>query len=241
MKRIILILSILVFSTSYSLSQQLEDVGAGVIDFLLRNPKTANKMNSTETVALDIIGDLLKTQSQRKHQLKYASESRSQITINSNDGRQAQFVKDESGKVYVIIEGVISPVAEQLVNQAKNLEKEYYENYSNGTIKTDRFCGLWVNADKNTRGVTKFFIRKENDEFIIQMWGKCHPRDCYWGTTNANIQPQLNAIWNQGYCEETQLFEIFDNGNKIKLSTATHYTDNSERADQVFVYYFIRL
>ena len=85
MKRIILIFTLVLISSHFSFSQKIEDVGAGVIDFLLRNPKTANKMNSTETIALDIIGDLLKTQSERKYQLEYASAGSNQITINSND------------------------------------------------------------------------------------------------------------------------------------------------------------
>ena len=103
---------------SNSYSQKIEDLGAGVIDFLLRNPKTANKMNDSESIALDIIRDLLKTEGERKHEIEYATAGRNQITINANDGRQAQFVRNEQGKVFLLVDGVIYPIAQELVNEA---------------------------------------------------------------------------------------------------------------------------
>ncbi|MBL7148278.1 MAG: hypothetical protein ISS82_05625 [Nanoarchaeota archaeon] len=118
------LLAIPIFSvatTFNSFSQKFEEVGAGVIDFLLENPKTADKMKPSEGVALEIISDLLKTQGQRKHEIEYAIAGKDQITINTNDGRQAQFVKDESGNIFLVVEGVIHPIAKELINQASNI------------------------------------------------------------------------------------------------------------------------
>jgi len=98
-----------------------KQVTAAVIDFLLRNPKTADKMKTHEKIALDIIGDLLTTQDQREHELGYATAGRSQLTINTTDSRQAQFVKDESGNIYLVLDGVVHPIAQELVNQARNI------------------------------------------------------------------------------------------------------------------------
>ncbi|MFX0139865.1 MAG: hypothetical protein ACFFDN_39860 [Candidatus Hodarchaeota archaeon] len=108
---------------SYQESKKIKPktVATAVIEFLLRNPKTADKMNPTEQIALDIIGDLLKTQDQREHEIEYATAGRGQLTINTTDGRQAQFVRDESGNIYLVMDGVIHPIAQELVNQARSL------------------------------------------------------------------------------------------------------------------------
>lgn len=116
--KIIYLLSVLTFLTQISFAQIIEDVGAGVIDFLLRNPTTANRMNTSEAVALDIIGDLLTTSSVRKHELKYATAGSNKIVINNNDNRNAELVKDVHGRVYLLVDGTIYPISEELVQQA---------------------------------------------------------------------------------------------------------------------------
>lgn len=110
---------LLFLSVSSSLfSQNIEDLTAAGIDFLLRNPKTANKMDPGAAVALDIIGDLFKSQSERKFQLEYANANRDQIIVNTSNGKQAQLVKNENGKVFLLVDGVIYPISQELVNQA---------------------------------------------------------------------------------------------------------------------------
>ena len=109
MNKISVIIACLLITSTSLFSQSDKDVAAGVIDFLLRTPKTANKLNTTEKVALDIISDLLKVESARQHQLEYASSSSDRIVINTNDGRQAQFVKDQNGNIYILVDGEIYP------------------------------------------------------------------------------------------------------------------------------------
>jgi len=98
-----------------------ETVAAGVIDFLLGNPKTANLMNPTQQLALGIVGNLFATQGQRKHEIDYATAGKSQMIINTNDGRQAQFVRDPSGNVYIVMNNTIYPVSPELINQARGI------------------------------------------------------------------------------------------------------------------------
>jgi len=118
MKRIpTVFLIISLFSMSYT--QKIEDVGAGVIEFLLRNPQTANRMNQTQSVALEIIGDLFRVEGERKHKLEYASSGSNHITINTQDGNQAQFVETLSGEVFLLANGIIYPISQELINQAK--------------------------------------------------------------------------------------------------------------------------
>lgn len=139
-------------ATSLNYSQEskkikTKTVAAAVIDFLLGNPKTADKMNPTQQIALGLIGDLLETQGQREHELDLATAGRDQLIINTTDGRQAQLVKDQSGNLYLVFEGVIYPLAQELVNQARNiptisrttlplydlkkLKRKYNSSYSN--------------------------------------------------------------------------------------------------------------
>jgi len=94
------------------------DVGSAVVKFLLGNPKRADRMSTDQRLALDILSDLLSTEGQRQHQLNYAAASRNQITINTQGGGQAQLVRNEAGGVFLLVEGVIYPIATELVNQA---------------------------------------------------------------------------------------------------------------------------
>lgn len=220
MKRITLILIFLTFTASISFSQNLENVGAGVIDFLLRNPKTANKMNTTETVALDIIGDLLKTESQRKHQLQYASAGRNQVTINLNDGRQAQFVKSENGKVFLLIDGVIYPIATELVNQAKGIETNVSSNTS---YNSKSFDLNKLNTDYNSSNTYYFRIKtaipfkwvQDLDEngFIEFNEIKQIKKQFY---DNENFQILVNYETNNN-CNENLILTIIDDysGNQL--------------------------
>ena len=97
-------------------SQTWENIGAGVLDFLRKNPSTNKNMSPGGEIAVEIISDLLKTESQRKHELKYASSSANQITVNTNQGERMQFVKNEAGKVFVLFNGIVYPISDELIN-----------------------------------------------------------------------------------------------------------------------------
>ena len=167
MKQIILIVLIAVFSSSSLYSQKIEDFGAGVIDFLLRNPKTANKMKAEEAIALDIIGDLLKTTSERKHQLEYASAGKNQITINTTDSRQAEFVKNEQGQVFLLMDGVVYPIAQELVYEAQGINQNQQtkiinsvNNYESSSLKN-----TYQKQMENKNEVLSMFSYKWHKDF----------------------------------------------------------------------------
>jgi tetratricopeptide (TPR) repeat protein len=133
----------MLFSTSFG--QKAEDVGAGVIDFLLSNPKTANKMNSTEASALNVLGNFLKTKSARDHELEVAKAGRNQyiennyykeessksvneptptstqiILNNKSSGQTATLVNDVNGNIYLLYNGTIYPISSELIELAIN-------------------------------------------------------------------------------------------------------------------------
>lgn len=124
MSRVALILTALLVSAPLAHAQRIEDIGAGVISFLLRNPKTADRMKADEKTALEILADLLRTEGQRKHELEYATSTRNQITIQTAAGQQASFVRDTNGTVFLLLDGVIYPIASELVSAAAHLPRE---------------------------------------------------------------------------------------------------------------------
>jgi len=76
----------------------------------------------------------------------------------------------------------------------------------------DKFVGLWLNNDAKTRGITKLQISENNEGFIAQAWGRCHPKDCDWGkvdiemftrSVNDKISRWGLATWRKQYAPTT--------------------------------------
>lgn len=141
MKKIkLLFIFIISFLWSFSLTAQIEEeVGAGVIEFLLSNPKTANRMNATDEAALNILGKLLRTQSNRKHELNVANTGKTQMVIQGENGSNATLVQDNSGNVYLLSNGTIYPLAQSLVNQAKE------QNYTMQEVSSSNLPAYNIN------------------------------------------------------------------------------------------------
>ncbi len=51
----------------------------------------------------------------------------------------------------------------------------------------NNFVGEWENTDPRTRGTTRVSIRLNGEILTAQVYGKCHPSDCDWGISQANI------------------------------------------------------
>lgn len=158
-------------------------------------------MNATETVALDIIGDLLKTESERKHQLEYANAGRNQITINTDDGRQAQFVKNEQGKIFLLVDGVVYPIAQNLVNEATGGIKQTYTNYTNTNSNAEEVEN-WINNPETVRYKETYYV-KSGGEFINNI--------------SQNLGIPKDYIGNENYMRLPKRFH--DNRVKIKAGT----------------------
>lgn len=141
MKTLALIISMTLF-WSISYSQELETLGAGVIDFLLTNPKTARQTNPTEAAALRVIGNLLSISAQRKHDLNVARTGRNEIVINSSKGDQATMYTDSQGNLYLLYNGTIHPISQSLISQAKG-------GYTQPTIKNSTLPSYNLSVLKN--------------------------------------------------------------------------------------------
>ena len=74
--------------------------------------------------------------------------------------------------------------------------------------------GNWVNADPNTRGITRISLRfvcqdqvlngqpyPPGPPWYVHLWGKCHPTDCNWGEVGAERlgSDHVYAYYDQGF------------------------------------------
>ncbi len=98
--------------------------------------------------------------------------------------------------------------------------------------------GEWINVDLRTRGLTRLSISKQGAGWAIAAWGKCHPKDCVWGSTvlaplGSSVDDfSLNqgfAIWNAGFATKYVTLE-FGNGH-LAADVITIFRDRSGRAN----------
>ncbi|MCP4217458.1 MAG: hypothetical protein GY765_22650 [bacterium] len=106
----------------------------------------------------------------------------------------------------------------------------------------NQFAGVWKNANPNSRGITKIFIRVNGADVTLQAWGNCHPKDCDWGTVRAlpyapnagsNIISEANAItaiFKPRFARKTVVIKRY-RGNQLEVNVYTHFKDNSNRTD----------
>jgi len=116
--------------------------------------------------------------------------------------------------------------------------------------------GSWVNPDINTRGITKAVFGEEcRDDshtvcsggicrttygvklvYTAQLWGKCHPTDCYWGKvdgvyTSANW---LRFYYDHGFAKRVVWGQIWSGGdNWLRLIVDTDFV-SPDRDDYRF-------
>jgi len=120
MNKLILIFLLLAVSFLPVGGQALETIGGGVADYLLSSPKTVNRMNADQQIALSIIGNLLKTAGERKHEINVAQAGKTEINLSTNTGQQLQLVMDQNGNVFAMSNGMIYPISSKVVDEAKN-------------------------------------------------------------------------------------------------------------------------
>ena len=119
MKKLILLLTMLLplFIVEVEAQVNSADAIGSALQFLTTNPSTANRMNSGEQVALNLVGRLFTKIGDRKHDLNVASQGQDQININYDSGT-ASLVRDQSGKVYLLLNNTIYPISQDFIDQA---------------------------------------------------------------------------------------------------------------------------
>jgi hypothetical protein len=102
--------------------------------------------------------------------------------------------------------------------------------------------GKWVNVDSSTRDITKLAISIVDKMLVVEMWGKCHPRDCFWGSMPCEVPPktanEVNVVWVSSFKNEFQTIRVAD--EKLTLQGWTVRTDGSGRETQEYRCHFVR-
>jgi hypothetical protein len=122
---------------------------------------------------------------------------------------------------------------------------------SSATASLSQFSGTWKNIDANTAGITKIGITTSAASATVQVWGKCHPEDCDWGSVEAfafgpsvssdlaSSAQALLAIFNSGFAETTLIIQPAGS-NRLKVTSFDHFTDGSGRSDYMAEYTFTK-
>ena len=115
------------------------------------------------------------------------------------------------------------------------------------------YLGEWMNADPNTRGITRLSVRKDVARFVVQIWGKCQPRDCDWGTVQATpfgriarssgdapitAITAITATYAPGFADKRVALRMAARNN-LTATVDTHFTDHSGRADYEVIDRFV--
>lgn len=99
------------------------------------------------------------------------------------------------------------------------------------------FVGTWVNSNVATSGITRVNVTRSGDgPLTVQVFGRCHPTDCDWGsapvlTYGASVSDTnhltATAVYAKGY-SNTTLVMTFTRG-RLDVQALTQFTDGSGR------------
>jgi hypothetical protein len=100
---------------------------------------------------------------------------------------------------------------------------------------TTEWTGTWINKDPNTKGITRFVLAPiAKHRFKLQVFGKCHPTDCSWGSAEMVTYQGIDGYYFYGTAaynlkfKKTILFLTLAEG-PIVLQTLNQFKDKSDR------------
>jgi hypothetical protein len=108
----------------------------------------------------------------------------------------------------------------------------------------DDFVGQWVNADRDTSGVTRVEVTRRAGELQMRVFGQCGPRDCDWGMARADIYANdandnpirdataISGRFNAGFAQKFIILHEA-RGDMLTFDVYTNFTDRSRRTDYV--------
>lgn len=100
---------------------------------------------------------------------------------------------------------------------------------------TTEWSGTWVNQNPSTSGITKFVVVPDGiHKFKVRVFGKCHPTDCDWGTTEMITYKRQDsyyfygtANYAQGFKNTVLTFTLAE--GPVVLESFNRFLDNSGR------------
>jgi hypothetical protein len=99
-------------------------------------------------------------------------------------------------------------------------------------------AGEWRTTDPRTRGITRVVVSMEESGSSVQIFGKCHPKDCDWGWVQlhplgVSVEDHSFAggfaVWDAGFA--TKYVTVARAGDTLTVETVTIFNDRSRRAN----------
>jgi type 1 fimbria pilin len=112
-----------------------------------------------------------------------------------------------------------------------------------GHAQVSRFLGNWTSVDP-AGNLPRVLIRPAPGGVTVQIWGKCTPAPCDWGTQpgvvyspNVNTNPQTGAVaitsnFPQSFARRVVVIRPVGT-NQIDVEVYTEFTDHSGRFNYV--------
>lgn len=95
------------------------------------------------------------------------------------------------------------------------------------------FVGSWRNVNTSTAGITRIqiFFYGPTGIDLVDVYGKCHPTDCYWGRAAiiSDGSPTVSATYHFSFA--TKYVYMWRDGSLLRVYSYTHFTDGSGRKD----------
>ena len=98
--------------------------------------------------------------------------------------------------------------------------------------------GTWFNTDKNTRGITKLVLTRDDDDLKVRAFGACDPELCDWGVvpglafSSGVSSPEgmaFTALFDFGFMET--LLAVYLKGGILVLDSFNTFKDDTDRAN----------
>jgi hypothetical protein len=105
----------------------------------------------------------------------------------------------------------------------------------------EKLLGRWSNENPNARDVSSILIKEGPGGPVLQVFGKCHPTDCDWGTAPAHLYTHgvsgdphrdlvaITAHFDAGFAEQQIIIHIIDDGH-LHYEVLNHFKDGSGRS-----------
>ncbi|HSF43247.1 MAG TPA: hypothetical protein VLT87_25830 [Thermoanaerobaculia bacterium] len=102
------------------------------------------------------------------------------------------------------------------------------------------WAGEWINVDAETRGMTRVEIAVADDgSLTLHGFGKCHPTDCDWGVTPAQLGPEdLVGTYDFGW--KKTVLTLRRSGDQLFARVLDDYSESDGRTDRTTDYVLAR-
>ena len=127
--------------------------------------------------------------------------------------------------------------------------------------------GVWENRDKNTRSITTLSIKRECQTanisfdrggglishrsgvkvvFHTKAWGKCHPKNCYWGSREGMsfergaMTDRIKITYKQGFADKTLRLRKTNGNQHLLVHLYNVFKDKSGRKNYSNTLYFTK-